>query len=134
MASADFCWLKASAYSLQVGRPGACVYEPLPPQGTLCTEGAPCQVWAHVAPGASFVLLGNYVQGAQINYLVEGLDVVGTLVESDNTSGAPRMSDWEAARNGCPGPGGLETWGTIDRVAHHPSLAGWTDQRVHCER
>jgi hypothetical protein len=122
------------AYSLQVGRPGACFYEPSPPQGGLCTDGAPCQVWAHVAQGASFVLRDNYVQGAQINYLIEGLDVVGTLVELGNTSGAPRMSDWEAARNGCPGPSGLDTWGAIDRVAHHPSLAGWTDRRVHCER
>jgi hypothetical protein len=122
------------AYSMQVGRPGACIHEPLPPEGALCTYGVRCQVWAHVAQGASFVLQGNYVQGAQVNYLIEGLDVVGTLVGGGNASGAPRMSDWESARNGCPGPSTMDTWGTIDRVAHHPSLAGWTDQRVHCER
>jgi len=118
----------------QVGRPGNCVHEPLPPQGGLCTAGTTCQVWAHVAQGASFTLSGNHVEGAQINYLIEGLDLLGDLLESGNTSGQPRMSDWEAARNGCPGPSGLDRWGTIDRVAHHPSIAGWMDQRIHCEQ
>jgi hypothetical protein len=118
----------------QVGVPGPCVHEPLPPQGGLCIGGTRCQVWAHFAQGASFTLRGNHVDGAQINILIEGLDLVGDLVESGNTSGTTRMSDRESARNGCPVTYHIDTWGTIDRAAHHPSPAGWTDQRVHCER
>lgn len=73
-------------------------------------------------------------RGAQINYLIEGLDLMGTLVESGNTSGAPRMTEWEAAKVGCSYGGYTDTWGALDRVAHHPSLTGWMDKRMHCER
>ena len=82
-----------------------------------------------MAAGRTLTLQGNYVAGCQINYLIEGLDLLGTLVESGNTSGAPRDTDWQASA-GC----GSDTWGAIDRVAHHPALAGWVDKRVHCER
>ena len=118
----------------QVGRPGTCVHEPLPPQGGLCIGGTRCQAWAHVAQGASFTLRGSHVEGAQLNCVIEGLDLVGDLVEPGNTSGAPRMSDWEFAREGCPGTENIDTWGTIDRAAHHPSPASWTDQGGRCER
>jgi hypothetical protein len=30
--------------------------------------------------------------------------------------------------------GVTDTWGTIDRAAHHPALDGWVDQRIHCAR
>jgi len=123
-----------SAHGLAVGNPGSCSAEPTPPLGALCTEGALCQEWAHVAAGETFTFTNNHVAGAQINYLIEGLDMMGTLVESGNTSGAPRMTDWEAAKNGCSYGGYTDYWGAIDRVAHHPSLAGWTDKRIHCER
>jgi len=69
-----------------------------------------------------------------VNYLIDGLDLVGTLIESGNTSGPPRMTDWESAKAGCIINGVTDRWGTIDRVAHHPTLDGWTDQRIHCER
>jgi hypothetical protein len=117
-----------------VGTTSACSVEPPQPRGALCTPGAPCQEWAHVAEGSTFRLEGNHVSGAQINYLIEGLDLLGTLVESGNTSGPPRMSDWEAAKLGCPAGGTMDRWAAIDRVAHHPAVPGWTDQRVHCER
>lgn len=117
-----------------VGNPGSCSAEPAPPAGTLCTEGAPCQVWAHVAAGKTFTLRGNSVTGAHINYLIEGLDLVGTLVESNNTSSTPRQSDWEAAKNGCWEGSLVVTWGPLSKVAHHPSRSGWTDKRIHCER
>ncbi len=102
--------------------------------GQLCTEGAPCQQWAYVAEGTTFTLQDNHVSGAQINYLVEGLDLVGEFIESGNTSETPRMTDWQVAKTGCGTNGVTDYWGTFDFVAHHPTLDGWTDQRVHCER
>jgi hypothetical protein len=116
-----------------VGIPGQCLPEGLEPRGSLCSGAALCQVWAHVAPGRTFTLKDNYAAGAQINYLIEGVDLMGTLVKSGNRSGTPRPSDWEGDA-GCWSGSSLDTWGPLDKVAHHPSLAGWTDQRVHCER
>ena len=112
-----------------IGNTGPCLADPPQPYGTLCTEGEPCQEWAHVAAGTTFTLTGNYVSGAYINYLIEGLDLVGTLVESNNTSGSPGPACWEEAVTGCDGI----TWGPTDRVAHHPSVTGWTDLTIHCE-
>ena len=116
-----------------VGNSDVCKAEPAPPLGRICTPGTNCQEWAYVAPGKTFTLSDNYVSGAHVNYLIEGLDLAGTLVESGNTSGAPRTTDWGASR-GCSLGGVTDTWGPIDRVAHHPALAGWVDQRIHCER
>lgn len=114
-----------------VGNPNHCSAEPSQPGGTLCNLGEPCQIWAHVAAGETLTLTDNQVTGAQINYLVEGLDLVGTLVESGNVSLQPRMTDWETDA-GC-GQGGMnDRWGAFDFVAYHPTLPGWTDQRVHC--
>lgn len=115
-----------------VGNPNHCSAEPTQPNGTLCQLGEPCQLWAYVAAGKTLTLQDNQVTGAQINYLVEGLDLVGTFVESGNVSNDPRLTDWETDA-GC-GMGGMnDSWGPIDFAAHHPSLPGWTDQRVHCE-
>lgn len=111
-----------------VGNRGTCVKEPQPPQGAFCDPGDVCQVWTYIPPGGTLTMRGNTVSGAHINYLVEGLD--GELVDEDNVSLTPRMSDWEAARRGCDGL----TWGPLDRVAHHPAIPGWLDLRVHCER
>jgi hypothetical protein len=105
--------------------------DPVPPGGTLCPSSGPCQLWASVAqPGATYLLTDNNVSGAHINYLVEGLDLVGSLIDVGNLSSTPRLSDWEASRTGCDSV----TWGALDKVAHHPALPGWTDRRVHCER
>jgi hypothetical protein len=112
-----------------VGNSNSCTNEPTPPGGALCAPGIVCQEWAHVAAGRTLTLSGNYVSGAHINYLVEGLDLNGALTESGNTSGAPRQTDWQSSQ-GCNGV----TWGPLDRVAHHPALPGWSDVRVHCER
>ena len=116
-----------------VGNPHQCTAEPARPLGQGCTFGELCQEWAHVPAGQTLTLSDNYVSGCHINYLIEGLDLVGTLVESGNTSGAPRLSDWQSAR-GCTYGGFTDRWGALDRVAHHPSRAGWVDVRVHCER
>jgi hypothetical protein len=119
----------AGSWPASVGNAGVCTAEPAAPLGSLCGSAPLCQEWAHVAAGRTLTLQGNYVAGCQINYLIEGLDLLGTLVESGNTSGAPRDTDWQAS-SGC----GSDTWGAIDHVAHHPALAGWVDKRVHCER
>jgi len=111
---------------LAVGTAG-CVDEPAAPQGALCPAGS-CQMWAYVPSGAVLLLRDNNVTGAGINYLVEGVD--GTIDESNNQSTGPRATDWGAATAGCNGV----TWGPTDKIAHHPSLAGWTDTRIHCER
>jgi parallel beta-helix repeat protein len=122
-----------NANSSAIGNPGICLADPPQPAGMLCTQGMLCQVWAHVGAGETFTLTGNHVAGAQINYLIEGLDLVGILIESDNTSDLPRMTDWEAAASGCLNGGNIDTWGAIDRVAHDPALPGWVDLPIHCE-
>jgi parallel beta-helix repeat protein len=116
-----------------VGNPNVCTAEPPQPNGTHCIQGQPCQIWAHVAAGETFTLENNRVAGAQVNYLIEGLDLVGTLVESGNISITPRMTDWEDDAD-CWMGGGNDSWTTIDFAAHHPTVPGWTDQRIHCER
>ncbi|MBN2549304.1 MAG: hypothetical protein JXB15_09110 [Anaerolineales bacterium] len=105
-----------------------CSAKPLPPAGQLCQEAAPCQVWLYLPPGSPLILRDNFVSGAQINYLVGGVD--GEIVDQNNLSETPRRTDWWAARNGCDG----RTWGAYDRVAHDPTLPGWTDLIIHCER
>ncbi len=118
---------------VSVGNPNICTAEPPQPMGTQCIFGAPCQIWAHVAAGQTFTLQDNTVTGAQVNYLIEGLDLVGTLVESGNVSHTPMRSDWESAQ-GCWNGVDHDTWAAIDKAAHHPTVPGWTDQRIHCER
>lgn len=117
---------------VSVGNSNHCSAEPPQPDGALCNRGEPCQTWAYVAAGENLTLTDNRVTGAQINYLVEGLDLVGTLVESGNESIQPRMTDWENDAS-CVQGGMSAWWGMFDFVAHHPTLPGWTDQRVHCE-
>lgn len=112
-----------------VGNPGKCSGNPEPPQGTLCIVGQPCQIWAHIAPGGTLTLMNNFVSGAHINYLIEGLDNMGELEISGNESVDPQETDWDAATHGCFN----RTWGPLDFVAQHPTLDGWMDLKVHCE-
>ena len=74
------------------------------------------------------------VSGAQINYLVEGLDLVGEFIDINNTSEAPRMTDWVSSQSGCERNGSTDYWNTLDFVAHHPSLDDWINLRVYCTR
>jgi parallel beta-helix repeat protein len=122
-----------SADSVAVGNPGVCTAEPPQPMGTQCIQGERCQIWAHVAAGETLTLQDNSVTGAQVNYLIEGLDLVGELIESENTSNEPRMTDWENDAN-CEMFGGNDSWTTIDFAAHHPTIPDWVDQRIHCAR
>jgi hypothetical protein len=80
--------------------------------------------------GQAFTLKNNTVTGAHINYLIEGFIITGQFIDENNISSSPRQSDWYAARFGCHGV----TWGPLDKVAHHPSLPGYTDLPIHCER
>ena len=112
-----------------VGNSGICVVNPQPPAGTLCS-GPFCQEWTYITAGATLTLQDNYVCGAHINYLIEGLDLEGELIDINNVSETPRLTDWHAAKYGCD----TVTWGPLDRVAHDPSLPGWTDLMIHCER
>jgi parallel beta-helix repeat protein len=114
-----------------IGNPNVCTAEPPQPMGTQCIQGEPCQIWAYVSAGETLTLRDNHVTGAQVNYLIEGLDLVGTLIESGNISTAPRMTDWETDAN-CGMGGENDSWTTIDFAAHHPTIPGWTDQRIHC--
>jgi len=121
-----------AADKVAVGNPNHCSAEPSQPDGTPCLLGEPCQIWAYVAPGKSLILQDNQVTGAQINYLVEGLDLAGEFIDSGNVSLEPRYTDW-VGDAGC-GMGGMnDRWGVHDFIAHHPTLPGWTDKRVHCE-
>jgi hypothetical protein len=90
-------------------------------------------VWGHIPKGATFTLADNTVIGAQVNYLVGGLEVLGELAISGNVSESPRMTDWEEDR-ACTRYSTTDSWGTIDFVAHDPTIAGWTDQRIYCAR
>jgi parallel beta-helix repeat protein len=120
-----------AADMVSVGNPNHCSAEPSQPGGASCRSGEPCQIWAYVAEGETLVLQDNYVSGAQINYLVEGLDLMGDFIDSGNISIEPRYTDW-VEDAGCPQGGMNDRWGIHDFVAHHPSLSGWTDKRVHC--
>ncbi len=54
----------------------------------------------------------------------------GGIHSGINTSQTLRNTDWQAATEGCNGI----QWIPTDRIAHHPSLIGWTDLQIHCER
>jgi hypothetical protein len=106
-----------------------CSAEPDPAEVAQCT-GDLCQLWLVLPEGKTFTLKDNSVTGAHVNYLIEGFVVQGQFIDENNVSLEPRYSDWEAARYGCDGI----VWGPLDKVAHHPSLPGYTDIRIHCER
>ena len=111
------------------GNVGSCSTTPAQKEVAACTGGK-CQLWAYVPASGTFTLKDNNVSGAHINYLVEGLDAVGEFVDENNVSQTPQLSDWQAAKSGCNGV----KWGALDKVAHDPSLLGYTDLMIHCER
>ena len=111
------------------GNSGSCTNEPDISKVAACTTGK-CQLWAYLPAGATLTMKDNTVTGAQINYLIEGFDILGRFIDENNISLAPRISDWDAAKTGCNGV----TWGALDKAAHHPGLPGYTDLRIHCER
>ena len=119
----------ASSSAAMYGNSGACSLDPSPAMVAPCTGGA-CQIWAYLPSSSTFTMNNNAVTGAQINYLVDGFDILGSFTDTNNASTTPRISDWQAAKSGCQGV----TWGTLDKVAHALSLPGYTDLIIHCER
>jgi hypothetical protein len=107
----------------------ACSLHPDPATVAPCTGGV-CQIWTEIPVGGTFTLKDNTVTGAHINYLVEGFLIKGTFIDENNVSITPRQSDWGASRAGCNGV----TWGPFDKVAHDPTLSGYTNLEIHCER
>jgi len=106
-----------------------CSGDPDPDTVAPCTGGT-CQIWAVLSEGDTLTWKDNIVIGAHINYLVQGFLIKGEFIDENNISIDPRQTDWEAAKYGCNGI----TWGPLDKVAHNPSLPGYTDLIVHCER
>ena len=111
------------------GNSGSCTNEPNISKVAACTTGK-CQLWAYLPASGTLTLKDNMVNGAQINYLIEGFDILGQFIDLNNVSQNPQLSDWGAAKTGCNGV----TWKALDKVAHHPSLPGYTDLPIHCER
>ena len=118
-----------SATGAVYGNSGSCSNDPIQSEVAACSTGN-CQLWAYLPTSATLMLRDNVVTGANINYLIEGVDNIGEFIDENNISQTPQVSDWQAAKSGCNGV----TWGALDKVAHHPSLAGYTDLRIHCER
>lgn len=116
-----------------IGQPGPCSSVSPPPGFVPCTPGQPCRAWGFVPAGERFTVADNSVTGAQVNYLIEGLDVEGELVTTGNVSTTPRPTDWYAAQ-GCTWDGITDSWGILEFVAHDPTISGWVDQRIYCER
>ena len=119
----------ASSY----GTVGPCSSLSPPPGQTLCIPGQPCRVWGYVPSGSSFTLADNTVTGAHVNFLIGGLEIDGDLVVHGNVSNAPRLTDWQGAA-GCTWDGITDTWGPLDFVARDPTVEGWLDRRIYCER
>lgn len=117
------------AQSGTVGNANSCSGQPAAPEGKRCKIGEPCQIWGYVQPDEMISLKDNLVRGANINYLVGGLDIEGTFEVSGNISEAPQKTCWYAAAHGCNGL----TWGPLDFVASNPEIEDWLDMKIHCE-
>lgn len=117
------------AQSGTVGNANSCSGKPVTPEGARCKAGEPCQIWGYLPPDGMISLKDNLVRGANINYLVGGLDVQGTFEVSGNVSEAPKKTCWFAAVHGCDG----QVWGPLDFVASEPEIEGWLERKIHCE-
>ena len=104
-----------------------------PPGGLPCPEESVCRTWGYIPSGETLTLANNVVTGAQVNYIIEGMEVEGELILDNNVSNQPRLTGWEDDRS-CTWDGITDSWGTLDFVAHDPSIDGWTDIRIYCIR
>ena len=77
----------------------------------------------------------NTVTGAQMSYLISGLDVLGELILSGNESVDPHLVDWEGDAYCVTITGDtLDSWGVLDFVAFNPAIDGWVEQIIDCVR
>jgi hypothetical protein len=120
-------------WPIAMGNSRTCSSLSAPTGGKLCFPGLPCRIWSFVAEGETFTLTDNIVSGAQVNFLIEGLDVLGELLISGNSSEDPRLTDWQSDID-CTWDGITNSWGALDFVAHDPTVEGWLDRRIYCER
>lgn len=125
------CNLNPGAFS--IGNVGACTANPQPPGEAYCDPSQPCQLWGYLPPDSTFTLTDNFVSGAQVNYLIGGVQFEGIFVQSGNISETPRWTDWQDDAN-CDRYGVHDSWGLIEFAAFDPILPGWVPQRIHCER
>ena len=116
-----------------IGTVGPCSSLSGPPGGTNCDPGQPCRIWGYIPPGKTLTLANNTVVGAQVNYLIEGVEIAGELIIDGNISEDPQMTDWQGSRS-CNRDGFSYSWGAMDFVAHDPILEGWIDQPIFCAR
>lgn len=116
-----------------IGNIDSCSPAPVPPGATFCGESQFCQIWAYVPENTTFTLANNSVTGAQINYLIGGIQFEGEIIEENNISNAPRDTDWEGAV-ACWNGDIFRNWGSLDFVAFNPTVDGWTPLEVYCER
>ncbi len=116
-----------------IGNPGECSPAPVPPGLSSCTPGELCQIWAYVPADTKFTLRGNTVTGAQINYLIGGIQFEGTFIDEDNISITPRDTDWEETSR-CEIGGIIRNWETLDFVAFSETVDGWMPLEVYCTR
>lgn len=116
-----------------VGDPTGCSSVSPLPVLTFCVNRQLCRTWGYIPEGETLTLTNNTVTGAQVNFLVEGLEVLGELIVSGNVSNTPQMADW-AGDAYCTWDGIFDSWEAMDFVAHDPTIEGWTDQRIYCER
>ena len=112
------------------GNNGDCVPAPVLEEVAPCFD-ALCKIWAYLPAGSTLTMRDNTVTGAHINYFVEGLAIFGNFIDENNISQTPQLSDWGASRAGCYG---TVSWGAYDKVGHDPSLPGYTDLAIYCER
>jgi len=104
------------------------------PMGALCSTDTYCRTWGHIPAGGTVTMTGNYVEGAQVAYVISGLDVLGELVIDNNQFADLHLVDWEADTGCVWEPGISDSWGVIPFVAHNPAIPGWVDQRIICAR
>jgi hypothetical protein len=125
-----------------IGRPdpaaygvaGDCSLSSPAPEGALCQPDTFCRVWGHVAAGEALTLADNSVSGAQVSYIISGVDVLGELEISGNESTDPHLVDWENDTY-CVWRGGyVDRWGALDYAAFNPTIDGWVDRRIICIR
>lgn len=105
------------------------------PEGALCNTDTYCRTWGHVPADGTIELSNNTVTGAQVSYVISGLDILGELILSGNESVDPQLVDWEGDAY-CVTIDGvlLEPWGALDFVAFNPAVEGWLEQNIECAR